>query len=139
MTMGEERYEQAVVSPNLLKYLIRLMYDEEYGLQHGNYRESVNYFGQSQLEQVVDQMYAAGPPQSAPEEAPQSSSEEVTSKIHRHLTADPQTFANLSSERFSTRPNHGSTSERSSTRTWSSSSIWATCERTRRRSWRESS
>lgn len=33
MTMGAERYEQAVVSPNLLKYLIRLMYDAEHGLQ----------------------------------------------------------------------------------------------------------
>jgi DNA helicase HerA-like ATPase len=95
MTMGEDRYEQAVVSPNLLKYLIRLMYDEEHGLDHGRYRESVHYFGQSQLEQVVDQLYEAGPPQSAPEEAPQSSSEEVTSKIHRHLTADPRTFANI--------------------------------------------
>ncbi len=95
MTMGAERYEQAVVSPNLLKYLIRLMYDAEHGLDHGRYRESVDYFGQSQLEQVVDQLYAAGPPQAAPEEAPQSSSEEVTSKIHRHLMADPQTFANI--------------------------------------------
>ena len=95
MTMGEERYEQAVVSPNLLKYLIRLMYDEKHGLDHGRYRESVDYFGQSQLEQVVDQLYEAGPPQASPEDAPQSSTEEVTSKIHRHLTADPGTFANI--------------------------------------------
>ena len=95
MTMGEDRYEQAVVSPNLLKYLIRLMYDENHGLEHGLYRESENYFGQTQLEQVVDQLYDAGPPQAAPEEAPQSSTEEITSKIHRHLTADPQTFANI--------------------------------------------
>ena len=93
--MGEDRYEQAVVSPNLLKYLLRLMYDEEHGLDHGRYRESVDYFGQSQLEQVVDQLYDAGPPQASPEDAPQSSTEEVTSKIHRHLTADPRTFANI--------------------------------------------
>ena len=95
MTMGEERYEQAVVSPNLLKYLLRLMYDEEHGLNHGRYRESVDYFGQSQLEQVVDQLYEAGPPQATPEEAPQSSSDQVASKVHRHLTADPRTFANI--------------------------------------------
>ncbi|MDX1745260.1 MAG: ATP-binding protein, partial [Halobacteriales archaeon] len=95
MTMGEERYEQAVVSPNLLKYLLRLMYDEEHGLDHGRYRESVDYFGQSQLEQVVDRLYDAGPPQASPEDAPQSSTEEVTSKIHRHLSADPRTFANI--------------------------------------------
>ena len=95
MTMGEERYERAVVSPNLLKYLIRMMYDEDHGLDHGHYRESVDYFGQSQLEQVVDQLYEAGPPQATPEEAPQSSSDHVASKVHRHLTADPRTFANI--------------------------------------------
>jgi hypothetical protein len=95
LVMGEERYEQAIVAPNLIKYLIKMMFDAEHGLENGRYRESVDYFGHSQLEHAVTQLYMAGPPHPEPNEAPQSSDEGINEKIIRHLETDPTTFANI--------------------------------------------
>ncbi len=64
--MGEDRYERAVVAPTLIKYLIKTLYDDEYGRENGRYRESEEYFAHDQLEYVVDQLWRAGPPE--PEE-----------------------------------------------------------------------
>ncbi|RDZ36099.1 ATP-binding protein, partial [Haloferax sp. Atlit-19N] len=39
LVMGPERYEDAIASPTLIKYLIKAMYDEEYGLENGHFRQ----------------------------------------------------------------------------------------------------
>jgi DNA helicase HerA-like ATPase len=95
MVMGEERYEQAVVAPNLIKYLIKTLYDDEYGLENGRYRESVNYFSHNQLEHALDQLWQAGPPDVDEGAAPRSSNPQVTQKIRRQLQLDPNTFATV--------------------------------------------
>ncbi|MDR5673561.1 primase-like DNA-binding domain-containing protein [Halalkaliarchaeum sp. AArc-GB] len=95
MVMGEERYEQAVVAPNLIKYIIKILYDEEYGLENGLYRESVNYFSHNQLEHILDQLWQAGPPEVDEGAAPRSRNPQVAQKIHRQLQLDPNTFATI--------------------------------------------
>ncbi len=95
LVMGPERYEEAVAAPTLIKYLIKAMYDEEYGLDNGHFREDVNYFTHDQLEHAVTQFHAAGPPDAAPEEAPQASDPQVADKLERHLRSNPRTFANV--------------------------------------------
>ena len=95
MVMGDDRYEQAVVAPNLIKYLIKILYDAEYGLENGLYRESVNYFSHNQLEHVLDQLWQAGPPEVDEGAAPRSSNPQVTQKIRRQLQLDPNTFATV--------------------------------------------
>ncbi|ELY41613.1 primase-like DNA-binding domain-containing protein [Natronorubrum sulfidifaciens] len=94
MVMGEERYERAVVAPNLIKYLIKTLYDAEYGRENGRYRESENYFAHDQLEHVVDQLWQAGPPD--PEgSAPRSSNAQVRSRIERQLQLDQNSFSTV--------------------------------------------
>ena len=95
LVMGEKRYEQAIVAPNLIKYLIKALYDEEFGLENGLYRESVDYFAHMQLEHVLDQLWQAGPPNGDIDAAPQSSQHEVQRKINRQLELDSNTFATV--------------------------------------------
>ncbi|MCU4975035.1 primase-like DNA-binding domain-containing protein [Halobacteria archaeon AArc-m2/3/4] len=95
MVMGEDRYERAVVAPNLIKYLIKTLYDEEYGRENGRYRESVNYFAHDQLEHVVDQLWRAGPPEPEEGAAPRSSNPQVRRRIDRQLQLDPNSFATV--------------------------------------------
>lgn len=93
MVMGEDRYEQAVVAPNLIKYLTKVLYDEEYGLENGVHRESVDYFGHDQLENVLDQLWQAGPPDPDDSSVPRSDDPQVSQKILRQLQLDPNAFA----------------------------------------------
>jgi len=95
LAMGEERYEQAIVAPNLIKYLVKALFDEEYGRENGLYRESVDYFAHTQLEHVLDQLWQAGPPDPDIAAAPRSSQGEVQRKINRQLELDPNTFATV--------------------------------------------
>jgi len=95
LAMGEDRYEQAIVAPNLIKYLVKALFDEEYGRENGLYRESVDYFAHTQLEHVLDQLWAAGPPDGDVSEAPQASQNEVQRKINRQLELDSNTFATV--------------------------------------------
>ncbi|WP_317175902.1 conjugal transfer protein [Halomontanus rarus] len=95
MVMGEDRYERAIVAPNLIKYLIKTLYDDEYGRENGRYRESVNYFAHDQLEHVVDQLWRAGPPEPEEGAAPRSSNPQVRRRIDRQLQLDPNSFATV--------------------------------------------
>ncbi|MBP2252554.1 DNA helicase HerA-like ATPase [Halarchaeum solikamskense] len=95
LVMGPERYEDAIASPTLIKYLIKAMYDEEYGLENGHFRQDTNYFTHDQFEQAVTQFHAAGPPDSTPEDAPRASDPQVAGKLERHLRSNPATFSNV--------------------------------------------
>jgi len=95
LVMGPERYEDAIASPTLIKYLIKAMYDEEYGLENGHFRQDTNYFTHDQLEHAVTQFHAAGPPEATPEDAPRASDPQVAEKLERHLRSNPATFSNV--------------------------------------------
>jgi len=95
LVMGEAEYKQATVSRLVIRALVRVMFDEEYGIEHGPYRESVNYCSQTQLEAVLDQFVAAGPPNPNPEAVPQASDDRLQARFERRLQADPNTFANI--------------------------------------------
>ena len=95
LVMGENRYERATVAPTLIKTLIKTLFDEEYGRENGLYRESTDYFAHRQLEYAVDKLWEAGPPQSNPDEAPQSDDEEVIRVIRRQLQLDSKTFGSV--------------------------------------------
>lgn len=95
MVMGEERFDRAVVAPTLIKYLIKALYDEEYGRENGRYRESADYFAHDQLEYVVDQLWRAGPPDVDEGIAPRSSNPQVQRRIDRQLQLDQNTFATV--------------------------------------------
>jgi hypothetical protein len=95
LVMGEARYERATVAPTLIKTLIKTLFDEEHGRENGLYRESTDYFAHRQLEYAVDKLWEAGPPQSNPDEAPQSDDEEVIRVIRRQLQLDAKTFGNV--------------------------------------------
>ena len=95
LVMGEARYERATVAPTLIKTLIKTLFDEEHGRENGLYRESTDYFAHRQLEYAVDKLWEAGPPQSNPDEAPQSDDEEVIRVIRRQLQLDSKTFGNV--------------------------------------------
>ena len=95
LVMGPERYEDAIASPTLIKYLIKAMYDEEYGLENGHFRQDTNYFTHDQLEHAVTQFHAAGPPEPTPEDAPRASDPQVAEKLERHLRSNPATFSNV--------------------------------------------
>ncbi|GAA0449048.1 hypothetical protein GCM10008985_00500 [Halococcus dombrowskii] len=88
LQMGEEKYEQAITSPTLIKHLVKALYDEEHGLQNGNangmYRESVDYFPHDALERELDQMRHA----KAEDDmslAPQSSNDQTQRVFKRRL------------------------------------------------------
>jgi DNA helicase HerA-like ATPase len=95
LVMGETRYERATVAPTLIKTLIKTLFDEEHGRENGLYRESTDYFAHRQLEYAVDKLWEAGPPQSNPDEAPQSGDEEVIRVIRRQLQLDSKTFGSV--------------------------------------------
>ena len=95
LVMGPERYENAIASPTLIKYLIKAMYDEEYGLENGHFRQDVDYFTHDQLEHAVTQFHAAGPPDSTPGNAPRASDPQVAEKLERHLHSNPAMFSNV--------------------------------------------
>ncbi len=95
MVMGTDRYERAVVAPTLIKYLIKTLYDDEYGRENGRYRQSENYFAHDQLEHVVDQLWRAGPPDPEEGAVPRSSNSQVRRRIDRQLQLDPNSFATV--------------------------------------------
>ncbi|GGL44530.1 hypothetical protein GCM10009037_29910 [Halarchaeum grantii] len=95
LVMGQERYERATVAPGLIKTLIKALFDEEHGRENGEYRESENYFAHRQLENALDQLWEAGPPQPDLSAAPQSSDDAVTRSLRRQLQADKTTFSNI--------------------------------------------
>ncbi|WP_267643532.1 type IV secretory system conjugative DNA transfer family protein [Haloarchaeobius amylolyticus] len=92
LAMGPDAYDSAKVAPTLIKMLVKLLFDEEYGREHGHYRESTDYFEFRHLHQVIDQLREAGPPQVDLSEAPKSSNEAVTRTIRRQLQQDQQSF-----------------------------------------------
>ncbi|WP_267644153.1 primase-like DNA-binding domain-containing protein [Haloarchaeobius amylolyticus] len=95
LAMGADAYDSAKVAPTLIKMLVKLMFDEEHGREHGHYRESADYFEFRHLHQVIDQLRQAGPPQVDLSEAPKSSNEAVTRTIRRQLQQDQQSFTTL--------------------------------------------
>ena len=95
LVMGPERYEDAIASPTLIKYLLKAMYDEEHGLDNGHFRQDTNYFTHDQFEHAVTQFHAAGPPDPTPEDAPQASDPQVAEKLERHLRSNSTTFSNV--------------------------------------------
>ncbi|WP_188884296.1 ATP-binding protein, partial [Halarchaeum grantii] len=95
LVMGQERYERATVAPGLIKTLIKALFDEEHGRENGQYRESTEYFAHRQLENALDQLWEAGPPQPDLSAAPQSTDEAVTRSLRRQLQADKTTFSNI--------------------------------------------
>lgn len=95
LVMDEDRYKRATVAPTLIKTLITALFDEEYGRENGQYRESTDYFAHRQLEHVIDQLWEAGPPQPNLADAPRSSDEEVSRMIRRQFQHDSTTFDNV--------------------------------------------
>jgi len=95
LVMGTERYERATVAPGLIKTLIKALFDEEHGRENGQYRESTDYFAHRQLENALDELWAAGPPNPDLGAAPQSSDEEVKRSLRRQLQLDQSTFSNV--------------------------------------------
>ncbi|QLC35482.1 conjugal transfer protein (plasmid) [Halarchaeum sp. CBA1220] len=95
LVMGQDRYERATVAPGLIKTLIKALFDAEHGRENGQYRESADYFAHRQLENALDQLWEAGPPQPDLGAAPQSTDEAVTRSLRRQLQADKTTFSNI--------------------------------------------
>nr|WP_241767996.1 conjugal transfer protein [Haloferax sp. ATB1] len=93
LVMGRERYERAVVSPTLIRTLIKALFDEEHGRENGLYRESADYFAHRQLEHTVDQVLQAGPPNPNFDDLPKSSEENVARTLRRQLQKDPKSFS----------------------------------------------
>ncbi|QOS13389.1 uncharacterized protein HfgLR_20745 (plasmid) [Haloferax gibbonsii] len=93
LVMGRERYERAVVSPTLIRTLIKALFDEEHGRENGLYRESADYFAHRQLEHAVDQVLQAGPPNANFDDLPKSSQENVSRTLRRQLQKDPSSFS----------------------------------------------
>jgi len=91
LVMGEDKYESTVTSGTLIKALIGSLLDEEHGRENGRHRESADYFAYRQLEDMVDQMAEAGPPNPDLEKAPKSSDEVDTRRIQRQVDRDTKT------------------------------------------------
>ncbi|WP_254280751.1 helicase HerA domain-containing protein [Haloarcula marina] len=91
LVMGEDKYESTVTSGTLIKALIGSLLDEEHGRENGRHRESADYFAYRQLEDMVDQVAAAGPPNPDLEKAPKSSNEVDTRRIRRQVDRDTKT------------------------------------------------
>lgn len=88
LQMGEEKFEQAITAPTMIKHLVKALYDEEYGLQNGNtsgmYRESIDYFPHDALERELDQMRRAKVDDDM-DLAPKSSNEQTQRVFNRRL------------------------------------------------------
>lgn len=95
LVMGEERYEEAKTAPNIIKALIKTLYDEEYGLQNGYNRADVDVFGHDQLEHVVDEFWAAGASDGEEGSVPMSSTGRVNRLLNQQLRANTRTFTNI--------------------------------------------
>jgi len=95
LVMGEERYEEAKTAPNIIKALIKTLYDEDYGLQNGYNRTDVDVFGHDQLEHVVDEFWAAGASDGEEGSVPLSSTGRVNRLLNQQLRANTRTFTNI--------------------------------------------
>jgi len=95
MVMGDESYTDATVSRLVLRALLRVMYDEEFGLEHGDYRQSINYCSQAQIEDTLDDFVDAGPPNVDYDALPRASDQRLHARFTRRLQADANTFANI--------------------------------------------
>jgi DNA helicase HerA-like ATPase len=95
LVMGTEQYERATVAPTLIRALVDALFDDEYGRENGRYRESADRFAHNQLENLLDDLWTAGPPDPDLDGAPTSSDPEVTRTIRRQLQLDPGTFATV--------------------------------------------
>lgn len=92
LVMGAEKYGESKVAPNLIKSLIKALFDEEYGLENGQNRESTNYFGHHDLELSGMQLRAAA---SDDEEGrvPEVGDERIHETLTRHLLSMESDFA----------------------------------------------
>lgn len=95
LVMGGERYRQAIVAPNLIKYLIKTLYDESYGLENGVDREDTDYFTHTDLEHQVHRLYKAK--SGDRDDTPVSSDEDIQRRINQVLETNPKSFAALMS------------------------------------------
>lgn len=95
LVMGQEKYDRATVAPTLIQTLIKTLFDEETGRGNGRYREDTDYFGHSQLEYALDQLWAAGPPNRDESQAPRSTDAELQRTIDRQLKLDANTFTTV--------------------------------------------
>ncbi|WP_240479636.1 ATP-binding protein [Haloprofundus marisrubri] len=93
LVMGKDLFRRAVTSPILIESLIKALFDEEYGRENGNYRESTDFFGHEQLEHISDQLAAAGPPN--PDEAalPKTTDVAAQRELRRRVNTDAQSFS----------------------------------------------
>lgn len=92
LVMGAEKYGESKVAPNIIKSLIKALFDEEYGLENGSEREDTNYFGHHDLELSAMQLRAAA---SDDDEGrvPEVSDERIHETLTRHLLSMESDFA----------------------------------------------
>lgn len=92
LVMGAEKYGESKVAPNLIKSIIKALFDEEYGTTNGTDRESPNYFSHHDLEMSAMQLRAAA---SEDDEGrvPEVSDERIHETLTRHLLSMESDFA----------------------------------------------
>lgn len=97
IVMGNQ-YDEAVAAGNLIKYIIKVLYDEEKGLENGRYRQSINYFSHRHIEDLISDLRDIDPKADSSSRVTnilQTSDPQIRNKIDQYLQSTSKTLSNI--------------------------------------------
>ncbi|RJT07159.1 hypothetical protein [Halococcus sp. IIIV-5B] len=94
VVFGYERFEEAKTAGNLIRYLVKFLFDKQHGHKLGLNRESADVFAYKDLEWLVEQIDHVLGDNDEFTQLPQCSNDQVRRRIHERVFEHPDTFSN---------------------------------------------
>ncbi|WP_273838657.1 hypothetical protein [Halococcus sp. PRR34] len=93
VVFGQDRFEEAKTAGSLIRYLVKLLFDEKHGADHGRNRESADVFGYRDLEWAIARIEEVAESEEY-HRLPQTTTGQIEARIHRRLSNKPDSFMN---------------------------------------------
>jgi hypothetical protein len=93
VVFGRQRFEEAKTAGSLIRYLIKLLFDEEHGDNHGYNRESADVFSYRDLEWLISRIEEVAVSGDY-HRLPQTTTGQIEARIHKRLANNADSFLN---------------------------------------------
>ena len=90
---GHQRFEEAKTAGSLIRYFVKILFDEKHGHKHGYNRESADVFAYKDLEWLVarlEQVATSG----EYDRLPQTTNDQARTRIRNRIENNPESFLN---------------------------------------------
>jgi DNA helicase HerA-like ATPase len=93
VVFGRQRFEEAKTAGSLIRYLIKLLFDEKHAEDHGYNRESVDFFSYRDLEWLISRIEEVAN-SGEYHRLPRTTTGQIEARIHKRIANNPDSFLN---------------------------------------------